>query len=61
MELHQGDCVQLQNEDDFFQVIAIDDFHNRCWVRHWPLLPKGSPVFEVSIKQIALCSEPVKQ
>ena len=54
MDLHQGDCVQLDSSDDLFQVIGIDDYHNRCWLRRWPLLPHGSPVFEVSIQQIAL-------
>ncbi len=53
MDLHQGDCVQLLSSQDLFQVIGIDDEHEKCWVRRWPLLPKGSPVFEIPIKQIA--------
>ncbi|WP_320674793.1 hypothetical protein [Prochlorococcus sp. MIT 1341] len=53
MDLHQGDCVQLTTSDDLFQVIGVDDHHNRCWLRRWPLLPKGSPVFEVSMKHIS--------
>ena len=52
MELHQGDCIQLQRSEELFQVIGIDDLHERCWVRRWPLLPKGSPVFEISMQQI---------
>ncbi|RZO49830.1 MAG: hypothetical protein EVA79_07025 [Prochlorococcus sp. MED-G132] len=53
MDLHQGDCVQLlSGNKEQFQVIGIDDDHNRCWVRRWPLLPNGSPVFEVSMQQI---------
>ncbi|QNI72969.1 hypothetical protein SynNOUM97013_00900 [Synechococcus sp. NOUM97013] len=35
-----------------FQVIGIDDDHERCWVRQWPLTSKGSPVFEVPFEQI---------
>ena len=52
MGLNQGDCVQLQSSEDLFQVIGVDDMRNRCWVRRWPLLPKGSPVFEISMQQI---------
>jgi len=53
MSLYQGECVQLINGGETFQVIGVDDYHSKCWVRRWPLLPHGSPVFEVSIKQIA--------
>ncbi len=52
--LHQGDCVQLVDDKNFFQIIGIDNVHEKCWVRQWPLLPKGSPVFEIPIKQIEL-------
>ncbi len=51
-KLSQGDCVQLLNEDNLFQVIGIDCKQERCWVRQWPLLDSGSPVFEIEIKQI---------
>ncbi|KGG12209.1 MULTISPECIES: hypothetical protein [Prochlorococcus] len=52
--LHQGDCVHLVDDKNLFQIIGIDNEHEKCWVRQWPLLPKGSPVFEISIQQIAL-------
>ncbi len=52
LELHQGDTIHLRASKDLFQVIGVDDKHERCWVRRWPLLPKGSPVFEISIQQI---------
>nr|WP_320668071.1 hypothetical protein [Prochlorococcus sp. MIT 1307] len=52
MIFHQGDCVQLTSVEGSFQVIGIDDKHNKCWLRRWPMLPKGSPVFEISIQQI---------
>ena len=51
--LHQGDCVQLLNEENLFQVIGVDSEHKKCWVRRWPILPSGSPVFEIPIQQIA--------
>ncbi len=51
--LNQGDWVQLSNNENLFQVIGIDNEHEKCWVRQWPLLPKGSPVFEISIQQIS--------
>ncbi len=54
--LHQGDCVQLIDDKNLFQIIGIDNEHKKCWVRQWPLLPKGSPVFEISIQQIELPS-----
>ncbi|HGY5532940.1 MAG TPA: hypothetical protein ACN46P_07605 [Prochlorococcus sp.] len=61
MDLHQGDCIQLLSSEELFQVIGIDDDHNRCWVRRWPLLANGSPVFEVSKKQITLSCKGNKQ
>ncbi len=51
--LTQGDCIQLLEEESLFQVIGIDSKHEKCWVRQWPIEPSGSPVFEISIQQIA--------
>ena len=53
MTINQGDCVQLSSVEGVFQVIGIDQDHQKCWLRRWPLLPKGSPVFEVSIQQVS--------
>ena len=50
--INQGDCVHLKNKADLFQVIGIDDEHEKCWVRQWPLLANGSPVFEISMQQV---------
>ncbi len=59
MSLHQGDCVKLNSHEGLFQVIGIDDKLKKCWLRRWPLLPTGSPVFEISIQQIAQpCENP---
>lgn len=53
MALNQGDCIQLADSSDLFQVIGIDDCNDRCWVRRWPLQSAGgSHVFEVSLGQI---------
>ncbi len=57
MALHQGDCVQLLSGEELFQVIGVDNQRKKCWVRRWPLLPKGSPVFEISMQQIADSSQ----
>ena len=54
----QGDCVYLDNQKELFQVIGIDNAYEKCWVREWPLNPQGSPVFEISIKQI--CHNQIK-
>ena len=51
--INQGDCVYLKNQDDLFQVLGIDNAYEKCWVRKWPLNPNGSPVFEISIKQVS--------
>ena len=37
MKVHQGDCVNLDSDDDTYQVIGVDGDHDRCWVRRWPL------------------------
>ena len=51
--INQGDCVYLKNQDELFQVLGIDNAYEKCWVRKWPLNPNGSPVFEISIKQVS--------
>ena len=53
MTLHQGDCIQLTSDDHTYQVIGVDDRHDRCWVRRWPLARHGSPDFEISLQQVA--------
>ena len=53
MSVHQGDCVNLDIDDDTYQVIGVDGDHDRCWVRRWPLQSnEGSPVFEISLERI---------
>ena len=52
--IHQGDCIHIINNENLFQVVGIDNKHHKCWVREWPLLKKGSPVFEISIQQVAV-------
>ena len=51
--INQGDCVYLKNQEELFQVLGIDNASEKCWVREWPLNPNGSPVFEISIKQVS--------
>ena len=51
--INQGDCVYLKNQDELFQVLGIDNAYEKCRVRKWPLNPNGSPVFEISIKQVS--------
>jgi len=51
--INQGDCVYLKNQEELFQVLGVDDAYEKCWVREWPLTPNGSPVFEISIKQVS--------
>ena len=53
ISINQGDCVYLKNQEELFQVLGIDNSHEKCWVREWPLNPNGSPVFEISIKQVS--------
>ena len=52
--INQGDCVHLKNQEELFQVLGIDNSYEKCWVREWPLSPNGSPVFEISIKQVSI-------
>ena len=55
MTIHQGDCVNLNLDNDTYQVIGVDGEHDRCWVRRWPLESNGgSPVFEISLDQIRM-------
>ena len=51
--INQGDCVYLKNQEELFQVLGIDNAYKKCWVREWPLNSNGSPVFEISIKQVS--------
>ena len=52
-DINQGDCVHLKNQTELFQVLGINNSYEKCWVREWPLNPNGSPVFEISIKQVS--------
>ncbi|MBE9152741.1 hypothetical protein IQ216_10175 [Cyanobium sp. LEGE 06143] len=49
---HQGECVQLDFDEQLYQVIGVDDRHDRCWLRRWPLARHGSEVFEISLQQV---------
>ena len=51
--INQGDCVYLKNQEELFQVLGIDNAYEKCWVSEWPPNPNGSPVFEISIKQVS--------
>ena len=31
--LNQGDCVHLEADEQLYQVIGVDDRHDRCWLR----------------------------
>ncbi len=48
----QGDCVRLDIDEQTYQVIGVDERHNRCWVRRWPLERQGSEVFEISLQHV---------
>ena len=61
MTLHQGDCIRLRSGEGTFQVIGIDDDHDRCWIRQWPLDHHGSPVFEVALEQVSSLTPEVKE
>jgi hypothetical protein len=51
-QLHQGDCIRLASDGLLYQVIGVDDQSDRCWLRRWPLARQGSPVFEMSLRQV---------
>ena len=44
--------MTMASGDEMYQVIGIDDHHNRCWLRRWPLSRQGSEVFEISLHQV---------
>ena len=52
MVINQGDCVRLRLDERTYQVIAIDNLHNRCWLRPWPLREKNTPVFEEDLGNV---------
>lgn len=39
-------------QGQLYQVIAVDQGRDRCWLRRWPLARHGSPVFEISLQHI---------
>jgi hypothetical protein len=55
-QVHQGACVTLAAGNELYQVIGIDDHHDRCWLRRWPLSRQGSEVFEISLHQVQAVS-----
>jgi hypothetical protein len=35
-----------------YQVIGLNERTDRCWLRRWPIARHGSPVFELSLRQL---------
>jgi hypothetical protein len=69
MEFHQGDCIRLAAppsadtsgspvDNQLYQVISIDPDGGRCWLRRWPMAPKGSPVFELDLHYLQASTAP---
>jgi len=69
MDFHQGDCIRLAAppsadasgppvDDQLYQVISIDPHGGRCWLRRWPMAPKGSPVFELALHHLQSSAAP---
>lgn len=50
--LHPGACVTVDADEQIYQVIGVDDHHNRCWLRRWPLARTGSEVFEIALQRV---------
>ncbi|MFN7227631.1 MAG: hypothetical protein ACK5UG_01100 [Synechococcaceae cyanobacterium] len=57
----QGDCIRLTAADQadgallvdgVYQVIGLNERTDRCWLRRWPIARHGSPVFELSLRQL---------
>ena len=44
--------------EQLYQVIAVDQGNDRCWLRRWPLARQGSPVFEISLRQVQRGPQP---
>ena len=44
--------MTLDSDDQLYQVIGIDDHHDRFWLRRWPLSRQGSEVFEISLQHV---------
>ena len=40
------------SREQLYQVIAVDQSRDRCWLRRWPLSRQGSPVFEISLRRV---------
>ena len=54
MTIKCGDLISLsQKPGGTYQVVNIDEFSDCVWVRRWPLARHGSPVFEISLHQVA--------
>lgn len=39
-------------DGQLYQVVSVDAPGDRCWLRRWPLARHGSPVFELSLRQL---------
>lgn len=52
VQITSGPCTEQHGDSQLYQVISIDDRHDRCWVRRWPLARHGSEVFEISLQQV---------
>jgi hypothetical protein len=54
MNLSPGSLVTLLDRPggSTYQVINVDAYSERVWVRRWPLTMRRSPTFSVAIDQV---------
>lgn len=54
LSLQPGAVVQLADRPEgTYQIVSVDDDHDRCWVRRWPLAQHRSPTFVVALGQVS--------
>lgn len=57
--LQPGAVVRLADRPEgTYQIVNLDDDHDRCWVRRWPLVQHRSPTFVVAVHQVSAVLEP---
>tara|TARA_Y100001970_G_C14256611_1_gene875956 strand:- start:9307 stop:9522 length:216 start_codon:yes stop_codon:yes gene_type:complete len=47
-----GSCVEIQDSNKTFQVIGIDKYKSKCWMREWPITNSSSKSFELKTSMI---------
>tara|TARA_Y100001968_G_scaffold249980_1_gene234948 strand:- start:13309 stop:13551 length:243 start_codon:yes stop_codon:yes gene_type:complete len=56
LEIDIGSCIKIENSNEIFQIIGINNKKTICWIREWPLNYHHNKTFALSINKVKLAT-----